>query len=125
MPASMRSADTQVTLPADFGERLELTLASADRERRKRSWYRRSLRVLPVLLLIGPLLSWHLTMTAPDGVHVGIAALAWVTFVLDVGVHVDTSILSYLGLSQLPTIVGALILIVLTGWLLSDGRGRP
>jgi hypothetical protein len=103
---------------------LELSLAEADRERRKRARYRRALRVLPLLLLVGPILGWHLTMTTPNGVHVGIAALAWVTFMLDVGVHADTAVLSYLGLSQLPTIVGVLLLVVVTGWLLSYPRGR-
>lgn len=124
MPLSSPSR-SEVVLPSDFGERLELVLSQADRERRKRCWYRRALHVLPLLLLVGPILGWHLTMATPNGVHVGIAALAWVTFALDVGVHADTAVLSYLGLSQLPTVVGGLLLLLLTGWLLSHPRGTP
>src|SRR5437868_2186987 len=115
--------ELDVSLPADFADRLEGALESADRSRRKRAWYRRLLSLLPVALLVGPILGWRLMGSTPDGVHVAVAALAWVTFLLDVGVHVDTSMLNYLGLAQLPTIVGTLILVVLTCWLLSDKGG--
>jgi hypothetical protein len=56
--------------------------------------------------------------------HVAIDTLAWITFLLDVGVHVDSSILAYLGLTLLPTIVGVLLLLLITGWLLSSPRGE-
>jgi hypothetical protein len=107
-------------LPADFGDRLERALESADRRRRTRAWSKRVLSLLPWVLLIGPIVAWRLLETTPDGVHVTIAALAWVTFLLDVGVHLDNSILSYLGLTELPTIVGLVILVALTCWLLTD-----
>lgn len=106
-------------LPADFGDRLEQALASADRRRRTHSWYRRLASLLPLLLLVGPVVAWRLTAATPDGVHVAVAALAWTTFLLDVGVHLDNSILSYLGLTGLPTLVGLVILTVLTFWLLT------
>lgn len=115
-----RPAEYDLSLPADFADRLEDALAGADRTRRKRAWSRRLVSLLPIVLLIGPVVGWRLTDSTGGGVHVVIAALAWVTFLLDVGVHVDTSILSYLGLAQLPTIVGVVILAVLTFWLLSD-----
>src|SRR3954447_12609382 len=124
MSVSSERVSAETTLRADFVDRLESSLAGADRERRKRTWYRRVGQVLPILLLIGPILGWRLTLATPDGVHVGISALAWVTFLLDIGVHADTTILAYLGLSQLPTLVGVLLLVVLTGWLLVDPRGR-
>jgi hypothetical protein len=120
---SSHPVEYDISLPADFADRLEEALEGADRSRRKRAWYRRVLALLPVVLLVGPIVGWRLMGSTPDGVHVVIAALAWVTFLLDVGVHVDTSMLSYLGLTQLPTIVGGLILIVLTVWLLSEKGG--
>jgi hypothetical protein len=61
---------------------------------------------------------------SPSSAHVAIDALAWLTFVLDVAVHVDNSILTYLGLKVLPTIVGVLLLVLITGWLLSAPRGE-
>lgn len=110
----------EFTLPADFADRLERSLRSADHERRRRTWYRRARALLPIILLVGPIIGWRLMLASPDGVHVGIAALAWTTFAVDVGVHVDTALLSYLGLSQLPTVVGAVLLVLLTGWLLTS-----
>jgi hypothetical protein len=95
MSVHTRPAEYGPALPADFAERLEQALDRADRRRRKRAWYRRSASLLPVLLLIGPIIAWRLMSASPDGVHVGIAALAWVTFLLDVGVHLDTSVLTY------------------------------
>jgi hypothetical protein len=74
------------------------------------------------VLLIGPLLAWRLTLSTPDGVHVVISALAWTTFILDLGVHIDTSVLSFLGLSQLPSVVGGLLMLVLTATLLWESR---
>lgn len=119
-----RPLDPQQALPHDFAERLERSLAAADEERRRRAWAGRARRLLPLILLVGPLIAWRLMLSTPDGVHVGVAALAWTTFVLDLGVHVDTSVLSYLGLSELPSIVGALLMIMLTASLLWEGRDR-
>jgi hypothetical protein len=77
-----------------------------------------------LVLLVGPLLAWRLMLSTPDGVHVTVSALAWTTFVLDLGVHVDTSVLSYLGLSQLPSIIGALLMLMLSVSLLWKGQER-
>lgn len=117
--------DSDRTLPTDFAERLEHSLAAADVERRRRAWLGRARRLLPLMLLVGPLLAWRLMLTGPDGVHVGVAALAWVAFVLDVGVHLDTAVLSYLGLVELPTAVGGLLLVVLAASFLSETGRRP
>lgn len=108
----------------DFAQRLESVLPAADRDRRRREWIRRARSILPLILLVGPILGWRLMLSSPDGVHAGIDAVAWLTFVLDVGVHLDTSLLSYLGLQTLPSIVGGLIFVVLGAWLLSDLRGQ-
>jgi hypothetical protein len=64
-------------------------------------------------------------LSTPDGTHVAVGALAWTAFLLDLGVHVDTSLLSFLGLSQLPSIVGALLMVMLTATLLWEGSDRP
>jgi hypothetical protein len=119
---STRHSLTEAPLTADFADRLERSLAGADEERRRRLWLRRARRLLPLVLLIGPLLAWRLTLSTPDGVHVVISALAWTTFILDLGVHIDTSVLSFLGLSQLPSVVGGLLMLVLTATLLWESR---
>jgi hypothetical protein len=106
----------------DFTSRLEQALARADRERRRVIWLRRLRAALPIVLLIGPIVGWRLILVSPDGVHVGVATLAWVTAILDVGVHLDTSILSYLGLQALPSIVGFLLFILVTVTLLGSGK---
>lgn len=116
--------DPHPTLPNDFADRLERSLVAADEERRRRVWVDRARQLLPLILLVGPLVAWRLMLSTPDGVTVGIAALAWTTFVLDLGVHVDTSVLSYLGLSGLPSIVGALLMVMLTLSLLWEGKDR-
>jgi hypothetical protein len=78
-----------------------------------------------VLLLAAPILGWQLTLAFPDGFHIAITALAWLAFVLDVGVHLDTSFLSYLGLQAIPAIVGLLLLAMVTAWLLGTSGGEP
>ncbi len=111
-------------LPSDFTDRLERSLPAADDERRRRVWIARLKRALPFILLIGPLIAWRLTLSTPDGVHIVIAALAWITFVLDLGVHMDTSMLSYLGLVELPSIVGALLTFMLAVSLLWESKDK-
>jgi hypothetical protein len=113
------------TLPPDFTERLQRSLAAADGERQRRLWLRRARNALPLVLLVGPLLAWRLMLSTPDGTHVAVGALAWTAFLLDLGVHVDTSLLSFLGLSQLPSIVGALLMVMLTATLLWEESDRP
>lgn len=112
-------------LPSDFADRLERSLAAADDERRKRTWIARFRRALPVVLLIGPLIAWRLTLSTPDGVHIVISALAWISFVLDLGVHIDTSVLSYLGLVELPSILGILLTVTLAVSLLWESKDMP
>jgi hypothetical protein len=114
----------QPFLAEDFSQRLETALRSADQRRWRLRTARRAKATLPWLLLIGPLVAWRLTQASPDGVHVGIGAVAWIAFLLDVGVHADTVLLSYLGLQALPSIVGVVLLLLVTGWLLSTPRGR-
>ena len=115
----------QPLLAPDFSQRLEEALRDADQRRRRRRVTRRIKTALPWLLLVGPLIAWRLTLASPDGMHVGIGALAWIAFLLDVGVHADTVLLSYLGLQALPSVVGIVLLILVTGWLLSMPRGGP
>jgi hypothetical protein len=116
--------DSAPSLDPDFSRRLESALQLADRERRRRQAVRRVQRALPVILLVGPIVAWRLILVTPGSAHVAINALAWLTFILDVGVHVDAAALSYLGLQALPTMVGALLLILISASLLSGSRGR-
>lgn len=106
-------------LGQEFTRRLEVALRAAERDRRRRAALLHLRSLLPFVLLLAPIVGWRLILATPDGVHVGIGVLAWLTFMLDVGVHVDTTVLSYLGLQALPSVVGALLLILVTGWLLS------
>jgi hypothetical protein len=119
-----QSLEPRHTLPTDFADRLERSLPGADSERRRRVWTGRLRRFLPLVLLVGPPVAWRLMLSTPDGVHVTVTALTWTTFVLDLGVHVDTSVLSYLGLAQLPSVVGALLAVMLTVSLLWQAKER-
>jgi hypothetical protein len=124
MVPRLESPESSEALGSDFMQRLEESLRSADHLRRRRRMLQRVRSLLPALLLIGPIVAWRLMLVSPDGVHVSITALAWVTFLLDVGVHVDSALLSYLGLSLLPVVVGVLLLTLITAWLLSSPRGE-
>ena len=108
-----------VRLPSDFMQRLETSLASADAERRKRAWLRAARRSVPLLALAAPILAWFLMLASPGGIHAAIGGLAWLAFCLDVGVRADSDLLSYLGLQMLPAIVGALLLVLATCYLLT------
>lgn len=124
-----RSIDTteqrgpDARLGTEFTERLEGFLQAADHDRRRHQWWRRVQSLLPLVLLVGPLLAWRLMAASPLGLHVIVDTLAWVTFLLDVGVRLDSAVMSYLGLQALPSIVGVLLLAVVTGWLLQSSTG--
>jgi|SRR5579884_1370242 len=119
MPEPM-TRDAQ--LGADFTQRLRGSLESADRRRRRRAVVARLRLALPAVLLVGPVLAWHLMNIAPGSFAIVVGLLAQWMLVLNVGVHVDTSLLRYLGLQALPSVVGVLLLIVITGWLLAGPR---
>lgn len=114
--------EERVDLGDQFTRRLEASLRSADQERRRRLVLRRARQALILLLLATPIVAWSLMLATPHGLHVAIDSLAWLTFLLDVGVHADNAVLSYVGLQAVPTIVGALLLVLVTGWLLSPPR---
>lgn len=114
----------EALLTSDFTERLEHSLRAADRDRRRRDIVRRLRVGLPALLLVGPLVWWRITSAGADGAQAAIHAITWLTFLLDVGVHVDSAILSYLNLQFLPSAVGLLLLVVITGWLLFYEKGN-
>lgn len=118
-------AHTEPELDETFTQRLERTLPAADETKRRRAIRQRVIRIIPFLLLIAPVVGWRLILTTPDGVHVTINALAWLTFLLDVGVHLDASLLNYLGLQALPSIVGGLLLALIAVWVLSAPRDKP
>ncbi len=123
--ASTPRAQGEPELDEEFTRRLELALPAADQSRRRRATRHRLARIAFGLVLVAPLAAWRLMLTSPDGVHVAINALAWITFILDVGVHVDSALLSFLGLQMLPSIVGGLLLGMIALWLLSVPREQP
>jgi len=110
------------TLGDDFTKRLELSLDRADHRRRAYQLVTRGRRLLPIALLVAPIIAWRMMIAAPGGLHADIDAVAWLAFVIDVGIHIDTGLLAYLHLQALPTIVGALLLVLVPGWLLIDHR---
>jgi hypothetical protein len=112
----------QSGLPHDFAARLEPALARADRERHRRLLANRLRAALPAVLMVGPIVGWRLILVSPDGVHVGVSTLAWITAILDVGVHLDTSLLSYLGLQALPAFVGFVLFVLVTVTLLGSSK---
>jgi hypothetical protein len=123
MATDMDTTERTYSGPApDFAARLEDALTRADRDRRRMLWLRRLRAALPVVLLIGPVIGWRLILVSPDGVHIGVDTLAWITAILDVGVHLDSTILSYLGLQALPSIVGFLLFVLVTVTLLGSGK---
>ncbi|MGH2447775.1 MAG: hypothetical protein ACRDFS_04130 [Chloroflexota bacterium] len=105
-------------LTSDFTGRLERSLPKADRRRSRRLWLQRIQLALPALFLVGPIVWWRITARGPDGALAAVHALAGLTFLLDVAVHVDAAVLTYLGLQLLPSVVGLLLLALITGWLL-------
>lgn len=110
-------------LPSDFAEVLESRLPSADRARKRqvlRAWLG---RLMLLILLVGPLLSWRLTMTGSGDRHLTVHTLSWITFLLNVGTRVNGQILTSLHLQSLPTIAGVvLLLVVATGLLWVTGE---
>src|SRR5579859_1124199 len=123
MATEIENAARPRTGPApDFEARLELALAGADRDRRRRAQLRRLRAALPLALLVGPIVGWRLILVSPDGFHVGVATVAWISAVIDVAVHLDAVTLSYLGLQALPAIVGFLLFALVTITLLSSTR---
>ncbi|HZU12722.1 MAG TPA: hypothetical protein VFB58_07765 [Chloroflexota bacterium] len=102
----------------DFARRIERSLNGADTARRWHQWKERARLALPVVLLAGPVIGWHLLQHTPGSGHMAVAALATVAFILDVGVHLDTSLLSSLGLADLPTVVGLLLLVMVAASVL-------
>lgn len=105
-------------LNPDFVDRLASSLDKADRYRRRHLLVKRGRSVLLAILLLGPLVAWHLTYTSPQGAHVVVDVLAWLALFLDVGVHLDTSLLAFLGLQALPAVVGVLLFLLVTVTLL-------
>jgi hypothetical protein len=119
---TLRPSPEAEKLPDDFVDRLGDSLRVADRGRRRHLWLARLQRLVVVCLLVGPVVGWHLMEVSPGGPHVYVDALAWLAFFLDVGVHADTAVLSFLGLQPLPSIVGFLLLVLLTVTLLTETR---
>ena len=102
-----------------FLERIETSLVRAEGDRRRHDALQRVRPFLPLALLVGPVIAWRLMVVSPASTHVVVDTLAWLTFVLDVGVHVDTTVLAYLNLQALPSIVGGLLLLLVTYGLLT------
>jgi len=113
------TVDDGPALGPDFLDRLEGSLTQAEEERRRVAGMDRLRSLLPLGLLIGPIVAWRLLSVSSGSAHVVINLLAWLTFLLDVGVHVDTTVLTYLGLQAVPSIAGLLLLALVAATLLA------
>ena len=127
MQAPVDSVDREaaIELPADFAQRLESSLRNADRERRRLHVIDRLRFVLPLVMLIGPLVAWRLMQVSTSGAHVMIDSLAWLAFILDVGVHADSAVLAYGHLQAVPSIVGIALGVLVAArllWYPRDGE---
>jgi hypothetical protein len=109
-------------LGPEFTERLAASLPAADRERSRLTYAQYARWALPILLLVGPIIGWRLLSISPHAVHIAIDVVAWAAFLLDVGVHIDTSVLHYLGLGALPAGVGVLLFLLVGLTLLWEDR---
>lgn len=109
---------SQEALDDEFAVRLEASLDRADVERRRHHWLQRMRAVVPLAILVVPILVWRLGGASHDGLRAAIDAVAWTAFLLDVGVHIDTGVLAYLGLRLLPALVGCLIFALVATTLL-------
>ncbi len=124
-PVDSVEREVAIELPADFAQRLEASLRDADRERRRLHVVDRLRFVLPLILLIGPLVAWRLMQVSASGAHVMIDSLAWLAFILDVGVHLDSAVLTYGGLQAVPSIVGVALGVLVAArllWYPRDGE---
>lgn len=109
-------------LSDEFLVRLEASMDHADQERRRHVALQKAQPLMFGLLLIGPIVAWRLMLASSGTVHVAVDALAWLTFGLDVFVRLDGSLLSYLQLQSLPSVVGLLLLILVSVTLLTAKR---
>lgn len=124
-PVDSVERDMAIELPADFAQRLEASLRDADRERRRLHLVERLRFVLLLVLLIGPLVAWRLMQVSASGAHVMIDSLAWLAFVLDVGVHIDSAVLAYGHLQAIPSVVGIALGVLVAArllWYPRDGE---
>jgi hypothetical protein len=122
---SHRSPSADSLLGPEFAQKLEESLLAADEARWKRVVLRWVRAALPILMLTAPIIGWRLTFFSPNGVHVAINALAWLTFLLNIGVHIDAALLAYLNMGAMPSIVGLLLFVMVTASLLGGPRSEP
>ncbi len=101
---------------------ITLNLDAADSAKRRRQARRQVLRVLPWLLLAGPVIGWRLLAVTQPSAHLLISVLAGITMYLDIALHVDDKLLSAVNLQAVPLIVGALVFALVSASLL---RRRP
>lgn len=118
------SVDYDSRVSEEFYGRLEDTLRGADRARRRLEWYRRLRRALPIVLLAGPILAWHLMGSSAGGVRASLDFITWLALMLDVAVHVNSRLLTYLDLQPLPVIVGSALFVLVAVTLLTHREER-
>jgi len=109
-------------LNPEFANRLEQSLERADQTLARRQWLGRIRTAAFVLILVTPILFWNLGGATHDGLGTSINLVAWLAFLLDVGVHINSGLLAYLGLRALPIAVGALIFVLVTVTLLGKSE---
>lgn len=114
-PSPPEQQDSDVPLRA---RHITLDLDAADSAKRRREARHQMLRVLPWLLLAGPVIAWQLLAVTQPSAHFLLDVLAAITMYLDIALHVDDRLLSAVNLQALPLIIGALVFALVSASLL-------
>ncbi len=116
--ASNQQGDEDTFLPADFVSRIEKQLRDVEARRARstavRRWRWLGFVVVPVVAAA----CWAaLPWTFGDGMRALIGFASYFTVLLAVANRANASVLSYLGLGVVPTVVDVLLLIGVVSWL--------
>jgi len=114
-PSPPEQQDSDVPVRA---RNITLDLVAADSAKRRREARHQVLRVLPWLLVAGPVIGWRLLAVTQPSAHFLLGVLAGVTMYLDIALHVDDRLLSAVNLQAVPLIIGALVFALVSASLL-------
>jgi len=113
-----RSARGQTGLSPEFDQRLRERLVIADSRRRRRATLLRWRWTGMVLVPLACAVCWAiLPLTFGEGVRALIGSVGYGTMLLAVAEQLNRQYLGYLGLSAVPVLIDALLLVGVVSWL--------